>query len=319
MDQWGVPGLFSIKDCGIMLEPQLGMNMRQLVETAGLAEELGFGYLFRSDHLLPTDGKRGVDSPECWTSLGAIAASTRTLKFGPLVTPVGFRNPALLARMACTLHSFSGGRLQLSVGAGWYESEYVSHGFSFPPLATRLSQFREALTIIKAMVKDGRIDFDGRHFSAHTDCFPRPAGKLHVTIGGKTKSMVRMAAREADEWNLLGSPLDVFLGLKRVLELTADGRNVEVSEMGPFLLGSNSGELESSAKLQIAKYGYEMSPQDLLKRLKARSAPCGTIEDFAEQLKGKLDAGIQKFYFQTLVPENTGMLRLLADTLKEKV
>ncbi|MBI3841394.1 MAG: LLM class flavin-dependent oxidoreductase, partial [Thaumarchaeota archaeon] len=187
--------MLSIKDCGIMLEPQLGMSMAELIGAAKLTEKLGFGYLFRSDHLLPTDDRRGLDSPECWTSLGAVAASTDTLKFGPMVTPIGFRNPALLARMACTVHSFSRGRLQLAVGAGWYEAEYMAHGYRFPPFKERMAQFHEALKIITAMVQDGRADFDGAYFSAHTDCLPRPSGKMRTIIGGKSKPLVRAAAR----------------------------------------------------------------------------------------------------------------------------
>ena len=287
-----------------MLEPQHGMSVEQLVSTAKAAERLGFGYLFRSDHLLPTDGKRGIDSPECWTSLGAVAASTTSLKFGPMVTPIGFRNPALLARMACTLHSFSRGRLQLSVGAGWYEAEYQAHGYPFPPLKERLSQFREALTIVKAMVSEGRVDFDGKHFSAHTDCFPRPAGDVHLIIGGRTRTMARLAAREADEWNLLGTTPDVLQRLKPEHDAAKNGRKVVISEMGPYLIGRNESDLEASARTQVSKMGWDITPQDLLKRLKARNAPCGVPDAFVETVRGKMDAGISKFYFQTLVPEN---------------
>ena len=81
-----------LKDFGIMLEPQLGMTMNQLIRTTLQVEEIGFGYLFRSDHLLPTDGRRGLDSPECWTSLGAIGAATRGIKFGPMVSPIHITN-----------------------------------------------------------------------------------------------------------------------------------------------------------------------------------------------------------------------------------
>jgi len=299
-----------------MLEPQLGMSPAQLVETARLAEELGFGYLFRSDHLLPTDGRRGIDSPECWTSLGAIAASTKSLKFGPMVTPIGFRNPALLARMACTVHSLSGGRLQLSMGAGWYEAEYVANGFRFPQFTERLGQFREALTIVTSLVREGRADFDGKYFSAHTDCLPRPSGNLHLIIGAKSKSMVRLAAKVADEWNVLVSPSEVFKELKEVFDAAVGSRKVVVSEMGPFMIGRNEEELEASAGLQASKLGQAVSPQELLKRIRGRNAPCGTAEDFLEQVRAKVDAGMGRIYFQTLVPENTGMIELLADTLR---
>jgi alkanesulfonate monooxygenase SsuD/methylene tetrahydromethanopterin reductase-like flavin-dependent oxidoreductase (luciferase family) len=311
--------MLSIKECGLMLEPQLGMSMDQLVQTAKLAERLGFGYLYRSDHLLPTDDRRGIDSPECWTSLGAIAASTSSIRFGPMVTPIGFRNPALLAKMACTLHSYSGGRLQLSVGAGWYEAEFRAHGYPFPPYAERLAQFREALTIVEALVRTGRADFDGAYFSAHTDCLPRPTGDFHLIIGGMSKPVVRLAARKADEWNIGGSTSEVYLGLKKVFDASSESRRVQISEMGPFMIGKNQAELEESSKLLISKLGFDESPQELLKRIRARNAPCGTVEEFVEQVRAKTDAGIQKFYFQTLVPENTAMIELLADTLKRGI
>ncbi len=310
--------MLSIGDCGIMLEPQLGMSMGELIRTARLAETLGFGYVFRSDHLLPTDDRRGIDSPECWTSLGAIAASTETIRFGPMVSPVGFRNPALLAKMACTLHSFSAGRLQLAVGAGWYEPEFKAHGYEFPTFSVRVGQFREAMKVILALVRDGRADFDGKYFSVHTDCLPRPSGRMHVIAGGRSKPTVRVAARMADEWNVLMSPVEQFQTLKREFDESSGGNKALVSEMGPFLLGTNRAELEENAKKQIAKFGQGISPEDLLKRIRGRNAPCGIVEEFVEQLGRKLDFGVQKFYFQALVPENTGMLELLADTLKNR-
>ena len=299
-----------------MLEPQLGMSAAQLIETARLTEELGFGYLFRSDHLLPTDGRRGVESPECWTSLGAIAASTKSLKFGPMVTPVGFRNPALLARMACTVHSLSGGRLQLAMGVGWYEAEYTANGYAFPQFSERLGQFREALAIVSSLVREGRADFDGKYFFAHTDCLPRPSGNLHMIVGAKSKPMVRLAARVADEWNVLVTSPDEFQELKSVFDAAVGPRRVLVSEMGQFMIGRNEDELEASARLQTSKLGQEISPQELLKRIRGRDAPCGTPEHFLEQVRAKMDAGIGRIYFQTLVPENRAMIELLADTLR---
>lgn len=311
--------MVTIGDCGVMLEPQLGMSMEKLVETAKVAENLGFGYLFRSDHLLPTDGRRGIDSPECWTSLGAIAASTSSLKFGPMVTPISFRNPSLLAKMACTLHSFSRGRLQLAVGAGWYEAEYKAYGYLFPNITERLAQFREAYTILSQLIRDGRSDYEGKYFSAHTDCLPRPHGEVHFIVGGKSKSLVRLAAKKADEWNIFLSPKKEFESLRDVLSAASDSRRVEVSETGPFILDRNQSELEANAALQASKLAQSISPVEILKRIRDRNAPCGTVDDFAQQLGAKVDSGIQKFYFQALVPENISMLELLADVLKTGV
>jgi alkanesulfonate monooxygenase SsuD/methylene tetrahydromethanopterin reductase-like flavin-dependent oxidoreductase (luciferase family) len=121
--------------------------------------------------------------------LGVIAAPSKALKFGSMVTSIDFRNPALLAKMACTLDSFSGGRLQLGVGAGWFETKYKAYGYEFLSFVARRQQFIEALHVLLPLVRDGMVDFEGNYFSVHTDCYPRPAGKMHVIIGGKAKSL----------------------------------------------------------------------------------------------------------------------------------
>ena len=299
-----------------MVEPQLGMRMEGLVEIAKKAEELGFGYFFRSDHILPTDERRGIDSPECWTSLGVLAASTRRIKFGPLVSPIGFRNPALLAKMACTIHSTSHGRLQLGVGAGWYEAEYKAHGFPFPDFRTRVAQFAEALEIISSMVNEGRVDFEGTYFTAHTDCMPRPAGHMHIIVGGRTKPVVRLAAGFADEWNTFRSSSSDLAGLKTLLAESSGGRTIDVTEMGPYLIAESQSKLEEYAALHAYTLGQRISAKEVIARMKARGAPCGTVQEFVDQLRSMADSGFKRVYFQTLVPQNTAMVELLADTLK---
>ena len=293
--------------------------MDELVEVAKRAEELGFGYFFRSDHILPTDGRRGIDSPECWSSLGVLAASTSRIKFGPLVSPTGFRNPALLAKMACTIHSTSQGRLQLGVGAGWYEAEYKAHGFPFPDFRTRVVQFTEALEIISAMVNKGRADYEGTYFSAHTDCMPRPRGHMHVIIGGRTRPVVRLAAKFADEWNTFRSSASDLAGLKTLLAEGSGGRPVDVTEMGPYLIAESQSKLEEYAALQASVLGQELSPREVITRMNARGAPCGTVQEFVEKLRSIADSGFRRVYFQTLVPQNIAMIELLADTLKGKL
>ena len=302
-----------------MVEPQLGMSMGGLVEIAKKIEELGFGYFFRSDHVLPTDERRGIDSPECWTSLGVLAASTSRVKFGPLVSPIGFRNPALLAKMACTIHSISQGRLQLGMGAGWYEAEYKAHGYPFPCFRTRVTQFTEALEIISAMVNEGRVDLDGTYFSAHTECLPRPEGRMHLIIGGRTKPIVRVAAKFADEWNTFRSSSSDLAGLKRLLAESSGGRTVDITEMGPYLIAESQTKLEEYAALQATTLGQNISPRDVIGRMRARGAPCGTVQEVVDQLRSKADSGFKRVYFQTLVPRNTAMIELLADTLKGRL
>ena len=190
-----------IKKCGIMLEAQAGMSTSELLAIADRTERLGFGYLCRSDHLADLEGRKTLESPECWVTLGAIAARTKSLKIGPLVSPIGFRNPAILARMAWTLHSFIPGRLQLGVGAGWNEKEFAANGLEFPPFNVRDAQFEEALQIIRPFTQGEKVDFQGKYFSAHLEGQPKRSGKVHLVVGGKAPSIIDKAATYADEWN----------------------------------------------------------------------------------------------------------------------
>ena len=303
-----------------MLEPQVGMQAGEILEWAEFAEKAGFGYILRSDHLMPTGASRREDSPspECWVTLGAVAASTKRVAFGPLVTPVGFRNPALLARMACTLHSFSEGRLVLGFGAGWFRDEYLANGYEFPPFRVRFEQFLEALKIVRPLTEGRRVDFQGKYFAAHTDCLPRPRGKVHLIIGGRTPKIVEVAAQSADEWNIFGPTIDLYEKLRRVFDSNSAGREVQVSQMGTFLIGENTRELKENASRHAKLFGITGGADAAVELLRGRGAFIGTVAEFVGQVNERLEAGIQKFYFQILNTQNKAMVNLLTRTLKEE-
>lgn len=167
------------------------------------AEEVGFDSLWVVDHLLyqfgEQDPPRGVW--ECWSLLSALAAVTTKPELGTLVVCTGFRNPALLAKMADTVDEISDGRLILGIGAGYFELEYRAFGF---PYDNRVSRFEEALTIISTLLREGQIDFDGQYYQAR-ECELRPRGPrpngLPILIGTRGERMLRLTARHADAWN----------------------------------------------------------------------------------------------------------------------
>jgi alkanesulfonate monooxygenase SsuD/methylene tetrahydromethanopterin reductase-like flavin-dependent oxidoreductase (luciferase family) len=173
-----------------------------LAAMATQAEALGVDSLWLPDHLL----YRFPDAPptgqwECWSVLAALAATTRRLALGTLVTATSFRNPALLAMMAATVDEISGGRLVLGVGAGYHAPEYAAFGY---PYDHRASRFEEALTIIHGLLRHGRIDFVGRFYQAR-DCElrsrgPRLAGPPLI-VGARGARLLRLTARLADGWN----------------------------------------------------------------------------------------------------------------------
>jgi probable F420-dependent oxidoreductase len=167
---------------------------------AQFAESAGFDSVWTSDHLLfRTHETKGAW--ECWSLLSALAAVTSRVEIGPLVACMGFRNPALLAKMAETVDEISGGRLILGIGAGWHEPEYDAFGF---PFDHRFSRFEEGLKIITGLLRDGQSNVEGTFFQTQ-DCVLRPRGPRAsgppVMIGTFGKKMLRLTARHADIWN----------------------------------------------------------------------------------------------------------------------
>ncbi len=173
-----------------------------LLAAARLAEQAGFDSLWVPDHLLvrfPDQEPGGVW--EGWSLLAALAAATERVGLGTLVACTAYRNPALLAKTAATVDEISGGRLILGLGAGWHEPEYRAFGYPYDHLGSR---FDEALTIITALLRDGRTDFVGRYHQAR-ECELRPRGPrpegIPIMIGAEGERMLRLTARHADAWN----------------------------------------------------------------------------------------------------------------------
>lgn len=171
---------------------------------AQTAEAMGFDSLWFVDHLLYREGAT-VEPPqgvwECWSVLAGLAAVTSSVELAPLVTCTGYRNPALLAKIAATVDEIAGGRLILALGAGWHEPEYRAFGF---PFDHRYSRFEEALAIIHGLLRDGHVDFVGTYYSAR-DCELRPRGPrpggIPILIGSQREKMLGLVARYADQWN----------------------------------------------------------------------------------------------------------------------
>ena len=158
---------------GIQLpETEYEVRWSELKAMAQLAESAGFDSLWVGDHLLYRD-EEGTRGPwEAWSQLAALAAVTERMELGPLVAATSFHNPAMLAKKAATLDEISGGRLILGLGAGWNETEYSAYGF---PYDHRVDRFAEAFTIIRTLLREGAIDFDGQFYQAR-DCELLPRG-----------------------------------------------------------------------------------------------------------------------------------------------
>jgi alkanesulfonate monooxygenase SsuD/methylene tetrahydromethanopterin reductase-like flavin-dependent oxidoreductase (luciferase family) len=175
----------------------------EVLELARLGEAIGFDSVWVGDHLLYRNEELGGRGPwEAWTSLAALAAATSRIALGPLVACTSFHNPAMLAKMAATVDEISGGRLILGLGAGWNETEYAAFGF---PYDHRVSRFEEAFTIIRTLLREGRIDFQGQFYEAR-DCelLPRSArpGGPPLLIGSTGDRMLSITLPYVDAWNV---------------------------------------------------------------------------------------------------------------------
>ena len=188
---------------GIQL-PEVEREVRwpELLDMTRAIEDLGFDSVWVGEHLLYRWEDRPARGPwEAWTLLAAIAASTSRIELGPLVACTNFHNPALLAKQAVTIDELSGGRFVLGLGAGWNETEFRAYGY---PYDHRIDRFEEAFTIIRTLLREGAIDFDGRWYQAR-DCEllprgPRPAGPP-LMIGSNGPRMLRATMAHADAWN----------------------------------------------------------------------------------------------------------------------
>jgi F420-dependent oxidoreductase-like protein len=194
----------------IFTEPQQGASYQTLRSVALAAEELGFDAFFRSDHYLKMGDVSGLPgSTDAWATLAALAAETSRIRLGTLVTPATFRLPGPLAVTVAQADQMSGGRVELGLGAGWYEAEHTAYGIPFPPLGERFDILTEQLEIITGLwaTADGEtFSFSGEHYRlSDSPALPKPAQRPRppVILGGAgPRRTPRLAARFADEFNL---------------------------------------------------------------------------------------------------------------------
>lgn len=212
-------------------------SWQAILEVACTAERVGFDSIWVSDHFFLDWGKYGGADDrrgafECWTLLAALAARTDTVRIGSLALCNDFRSPALLAKMAGSLDLLSGGRLELGLGAGWYEPEYDAVGIAFDPPGERIARLGEAGRVVRSLLDGDEVSFEGRHYALDgAICRPRREdGRPAVWFGGKGDYLIKTAVRHADGWNFswLGS-LDTYRDRLAAAEKACDEEGRDLS------------------------------------------------------------------------------------------
>ena len=201
-------------DWRVMLEPQQGATYDDQLAVATTAEELGFSGFFRSDHYLGM-GTEGLPGPtDAWVTLAGLARETERIRLGTMVTSATFRHPGPLAITVAQVDQMSGGRVELGLGAGWYEAEHTAYGIPFPSTPERFDRLAEQLAVITglwATPLGERFSHAGPHYPiVDSPALPKPVQipRPPVIIGGHGKRRTpALAAQYADEFNLAFGPV----------------------------------------------------------------------------------------------------------------
>ena len=299
-------------ELAIMIEGQNGLNWPRWQRMAAAVEALGFAGLYRSDHYTnanPPD----LDSLELWISLTWLAAHTRRIEFGPLVTPVSFRHPTMTARMASAVDDLSGGRLTLGVGAGWQEREHAHFGWDLLDVPRRFARFEEGLEVItRLLTSDQPVDFQGAFYRLkEAILLPRPQrpGGPPILIGGSgPRRTLPLVARYATGWNANFIPAHRFAALNAQLDalLVAQGRSpasVRRSMMTGCYFGRDDAEVQQRLR------GRDGAA------LRERGVVVGATAAVVDQLGAFAAAGVQRIMLQWLDLEDLDGLEAMAKSV----
>ncbi len=304
----------------LMLEGQEGVTWNEWVAAATTAERLGFEAIFTSDHYLSVMGDRERGSSDAWTNLAGLAASTTSIRLGTLVSPSTFRAPAVLAKAAVTVDRISGGRVEIGMGAGWWEREHVTHGFPFPPVAERFDRLEEQLEIVHGLLSDDQFSFQGKHYDLDDVSFtPKGVQRPHppIIVGGDGgPRLARLASRWADEFNTVsGPPASVRERIARVRDrVEADGRE-QSSLVTSLMTWCYVGATEDDAIARIHRARDRAMRagrfEDELVELRDECI-VGSPQQAAERLLEYEEAGVQRVMLNHELFDDLDMLEVLA-------
>ena len=237
----------------IMIEGQEGLTWERWRRLARAAEEGGYHGLFRSDHLTALAGDAGRPALDTWASLTWLATRTSRIRFGPLVSPLTFYHPAILARRAAAVSELSGGRLDLGIGAGWHDGEHAMFGIPFPTLRERMDRLECGARAIRALWRGGPVTLAQPYYPlVDAQTTPRPApGVCPLVIGGRgERRTLRVVAEFADEWNVTRLTPEEYPAKAAVLaeHCRAVGRDparIRRSLMIPIAIGRTPAEVDA--------------------------------------------------------------------------
>jgi F420-dependent oxidoreductase-like protein len=309
-----------VTELAILLEPRHGAHYEQILELALAAERSGLDAFHRSDHYLGVDpDDAGYRSTDSWTTIAGLARETTRIRLGALVTAGTLRLPGPLAVAVATANGMSGGRVELGLGAGWYEQEHRQFGIPFPSMRERFDRLEEQLEIITGLWRTPSgeaYSFAGCHYTieenrAFAGKWPAPP----IIVGGLgPRRTPELAARYADEFNAAFAELEVArerfaLVRRRAEELGRDPASVRLSVV-------------------IPRVCIGIDAADVAHRRRVLGPPVGAIPDqgmsgspayVADRLAEWVQAGIDRIYIHQLEVDDIEHVRLLGEEVAPRL
>ena len=305
----------------VMIEGQEGLTWERWQALARTVEDAGYAGLFRSDHLTGLFGDPTRPSLDTWASLTWLAGHTERIRFGPLVCPLTFYHPALLAKRAAAVAELSGGRLDLGIGAGWHEGEHAMFGIPFPSLRERMDRLECGARAIRALWRGKPVTLEQPHAPLReAQSFPvPPGGAVPLIVGGRgERRTLRVVAEHADEWNLTRVTVEEYAAKCRVLEehCRAVGRDpaaIRRSLMVPIIAGRMPAEV--AARLGRARATFPRLPEDAA-GWRSAGFLYGGIEEIRREVARWEAAGIHRLMLQVLDMTDLDMIRFIGQELR---
>jgi F420-dependent oxidoreductase-like protein len=299
----------------IFTEPQQGASYDQLRSAARTAEECGFGAFFRSDHVLKMGSVSGLPgATDAWITLAGLARDTTTIRLGTLVTPVTFRPIGMFAVAAAQVDQMSGGRVEIGLGAGWYDAEHQAFGLPFPAVSERYDLLEDQLAILHGVwTAEPGATFEHTGLTCDVAIAAdtiRPLQRPHppIVLGGQAgPRSARLAVTYADEYNSAFSPLPNMRAthdrVRQACEAAGrDPASIVYSAAQVLCCGQTEDELTRRA----AAIGRELPEL-------RENGLAGTPAEVLDKLGRLADAGAERFYLQVLDLSDLDQLRLVAE------
>lgn len=305
-------------DIGLAVGPW-GMSFDEFSFSIGVAERHGFASYYLGDHFYVGDQ---IDSLEPYLLFALAARETTSIRFGPVVTPVMFRPPSNLGRLAAQLDLLSGGRFVLGLGVGWNAAEHATYGVDYPSLGERFDRLEEAIEVMQGMWGEGPASFAGRYYQlTDAQTLPKPAaGRPPILIGGTgEKRTLRAVAKYAAGWNCVDLTPAAFRQKSEVLaahcgDVGRDPADVRRSMTTIGFVGATDAEVEAATLTQMQRTPPQgnPTPAEYRARLREAGAIMGSADEVVDQLGQLAEEGLNEVQFVYFDPSPESLPAFLA-------